>query len=69
MKQLPELLTVQQVADYLQVSVPTVRRMVSEGSIRSVKIGRVRRIQKEALVELIEAGTESNSGERPKNTK
>lgn len=65
MEQLPELMTVQQVANYLQISIPTVRRMVSEGRVRSVKIGRARRIPKEALAELIEAGMEGGSSRNP----
>ena len=56
--QLPDLLTVPQVAEYLQVSIPTIRRWVMEGQIRSAKIGRARRIPKQALSELIEAGME-----------
>ncbi len=63
MEQLPDLMTVQQVAKYLQVSEPTVWRMVSEGRIRSVKIGRARRVPKEALAELIKASMEGDPKE------
>ena len=49
-KQLPDLLTVPQVADYLQMSIPTIRRWVAEGRIQSIKIGRARRIPREVVL-------------------
>jgi len=47
-----ELLTIEQTADYLQVSVSTVRRMVRDGRLRSVSLGRLRRVPASALEEL-----------------
>lgn len=58
MTQLPDLMTIQQVADYLQVSISTVRRMLDDGRLPSVKIGRARRIPKEAVSELVSKGLE-----------
>lgn len=58
MTQLPDLMTIQQVADYLQVSISTVRRMLDDGRLPSVKLGRARRIPKEAVAELVRKGLE-----------
>jgi excisionase family DNA binding protein len=66
-KQLPDLLTVPQVADYLQMSIPTIRRWVAEGRIQSIKIGRARRIPREVVLNLIEAGMEGNPGPERKS--
>ncbi len=55
---LPKLLTVKQVAKYLQVTEVTIRRWISEGTIESVKIGRARRIPEAALMRMVEAGKE-----------
>lgn len=62
MTQLPDLMTIQQVADYLQVSISTVRRMLDDGRLPSVKLGRARRIPKEAVAELVRKGLEQWPG-------
>ena len=51
-----ELLTIEETADYLRVSVSTVRRMLNDGRLKGVNIGRQWRIPKEALAELIRPG-------------
>jgi len=51
-----ELLTIEQTADYLQVSVSTVRRMVRDGRLRSVSLGRLRRVPASALEALTAQG-------------
>lgn len=51
-----DLLTIEQTAEYLQVSVSTVRRMVRDGRLRSVSLGRLRRVPKPALEEFIAQG-------------
>src|SRR4051812_33441717 len=51
------LLTVEQVADRLQVSLRTVRRWTADGTLPSVQLGRAVRIRPAALATLIETGT------------
>jgi excisionase family DNA binding protein len=51
-----ELLTIEETADYLRVSVSTVRRMLNDGRLKGVNIGRQWRIPKEALAELTRPG-------------
>lgn len=61
MGNLPELMTIQQVADYLRVSVSTVRRMLADGRLRGVNLGRAWRIPKESVAELIARGTKEGN--------
>ena len=49
-----QLLTLQQVAERLQVSMSTVRRLVDAGKLRSVRIGRNLRVRPEDLAAYIE---------------
>lgn len=49
-----QLLTLQQVADRLQVSMPTVRRLVGAGKLKAVRIGRNLRVRPEDLSKYIE---------------
>lgn len=56
MTELPDLLTIQQLAEYLQVSDSTVRRMLKDGRLQGVSIGREWRIPKEALEKLTRPG-------------
>ncbi|MDF2591465.1 MAG: DNA-binding protein [Clostridia bacterium] len=49
-----EVLTVSQVADYLQLSEMTTYKLVQEGKIPAFKIGRSWRVKKDDLEELIE---------------
>ncbi len=49
-----EILTIKQVADYLQLSEMTTYKLVQEGKIPAFKIGRSWRVQKDDLKELIE---------------
>ena len=51
-----ELLTIEETADYLRISVSTVRRMLNDGRLKGVNIGRQWRIPKEALAELTRVG-------------
>ena len=51
-----ELLTVQEVAEYLRVSDLTVRRMLKDGRLQGVNIGRVWRIPKGELETFIKQG-------------
>lgn len=49
-----QLLTLQQVADRLQVSMSTVRRLVAAGKLKAVRIGRNLRVRPEDLSKYIE---------------
>jgi excisionase family DNA binding protein len=49
-----EVLTVSQVADYLQLSEMTTYKLVQEGKIPAFKIGRSWRVKKDDLEALIE---------------
>ena len=48
------ILTVKQVAELLQVSIPQVRRMIANGELSAMKVGREWRVPKAALEELFE---------------
>lgn len=60
MAELPQVLTLKDVAEYLQYSVMTIRRRVWSGKIRSYREGQEHRIRREWLLEyeaeLIAAG-------------
>lgn len=49
-----QFLTLQQVADRLQVSMSTVRRLVDAGKLKTVRIGRNLRVRSEDLAAYIE---------------
>ena len=49
------LLTIQDVAEFLQVSTRTVRRLIDTGELAAVRIGRSVRVRPEALQALIES--------------
>jgi excisionase family DNA binding protein len=51
-----ELLTIDETAEYLRVSRSTVRRMIDDGRLEAVTIGRQWRIRKETLEELTRPG-------------
>jgi len=50
------LLKPAEVAQLLSVSLPTVKRMLAAGDLKSVKLGRSRRIPAEAVDDLISRG-------------
>jgi excisionase family DNA binding protein len=52
----PELLTIDETAEFLRVSDKTVRRMIDDGRLKAVAIGRQWRIPREALAELTRPG-------------
>ncbi len=54
---LTPLLTVAEVASYLQVSIRTVRRLIVSGELKVIRIGRAIRVQKTALRAFIASGT------------
>jgi excisionase family DNA binding protein len=62
MTELPDLLTIGQVAKYLQVSDSTVRRMLKDGRLRGTKLGVLWRIPRESVEELIRTGYTAQEG-------
>ncbi|TLS37036.1 helix-turn-helix domain-containing protein [Pseudalkalibacillus caeni] len=56
-----EILTISQVADYLQISEMTTYKLVQEGKIPGFKVGRHWRVKKADLAEFIE---KQKNGER-----
>ena len=50
----PRLYTVAEVAAVLNVSIRTVRRLIADRKLDTVRIGRVVRIRQDTLIELIE---------------
>lgn len=56
---LPDVLTVQQVAEVLQCSDKHVYDLAAEGAIRRIKVGRLVRIPRQALVEFLNGGMAS----------
>jgi excisionase family DNA binding protein len=54
----PLLFTVDQVAESLQVSRRTVESLISSGQLRSVTIGRSRRVSQDDLVAFASRGTD-----------
>lgn len=51
---LPDILTIQEVAEYLKVSRNTIYTWVNTGELPSFKTGNTRRIRKQALLEWIQ---------------
>ena len=51
---LPEMLTIDEVADYMRYSRKTIRRMIDDGRLRGVMLGRSWRIPKQALAAMLE---------------
>ena len=51
-----KLYTVAQTANVLGVSVTTVRKLMDEGKLESLKIGRARRIKSESVERLVAEG-------------
>lgn len=52
-----ELLTVDETAQLLKVSTVTVRRFIARGDLRSVKIGRQRRIERQDVEQFVHGAT------------
>jgi len=50
----PEIMTINQVAEYFQISEMTTYKLVQEGSIPAFKIGRHWRVKRDDLDEFIE---------------
>lgn len=57
------LLTIKEAAEYLAVSVSTIRRLMASGQLTATRIGRVWRFEQQALDQLIQAGKTKQEGE------
>ncbi len=62
----PRLLTVKEVAESLRVHARTAYRLVTEGQIRSIRIGSQWRVPESALAEFIEKGLSAVPASKPK---
>lgn len=65
-KDLPVMLTISEVAEYLKLHELTVRRLAREGELPAFKVGRQWRIQREKLQEWIDARSGQGASEEPK---
>lgn len=52
---LPEILTVKQLAEFLQISDQTIARAVKSGDLKGFKVGREWRFEKEKVLEWLNA--------------
>jgi excisionase family DNA binding protein len=62
----PEWMTVEQVANHLQVSRVTVWRWIRSGRLSGIRVGRVRRIPQSSLQDLTRQGGEKNTPVLPR---
>lgn len=54
-KEWPEVMTLEQVADYLQVGIHTVYRLRDSGKLKAAKVGRIWRVRKADVDAYLEA--------------
>jgi PTS system nitrogen regulatory IIA component len=59
-----EVLTVQEVANYLRIDIRTVYRLAKKGDIPCIKIGRQWRFNREDIKELVSGGLHDREGAR-----
>lgn len=48
---LPDIITIKQLAEFLQISEPTIHRAIKAGNLKSLKVGKSVRIEKESVME------------------
>jgi excisionase family DNA binding protein len=58
--ELPELSTVKQVADFLQVHEMTIRRVIKSGELKGLRVGKNWRIEKQSLNDWLEKQNKQN---------
>jgi len=68
MAELPDVMTPQQVADYLQLHVMTIYRHIHDGRLPATKIGGRYRLKREHVEELL-AKTDARKAEYPQGEK
>ena len=52
---LQDVVTIKELADFLKVSVITIRRAIDSGELKAFKVGKAWRIEKEAVLEWIKS--------------
>lgn len=52
-KEYPEIMTIEQTAEYLQLGIKTIRRMIEDGDIKASKIRNTWRIRKSDIDEYL----------------
>ena len=65
----PALYTVREVAEALRVHSRTAYRLITQGSIKAIKIGSQWRVPERALMEFIESGWKESLREKPRSVK
>ena len=53
LENLPDIITVKQLAEFLQVTELTIRRAITSGALKAFKVGREWRIERKAVMEWI----------------
>jgi excisionase family DNA binding protein len=61
-KEYPEILTLTQAAEYVQVSTKTIQRMIERGDLKASKVSNAWRIRKQDIEEYLD----STSNKKPK---
>lgn len=61
LKKYPAVLSISEVAEILNVTPATVRRLTKRGDIPSIDIGRLKRIPKNALIDYLDKAGVSNN--------
>lgn len=51
---LPEILTIQELSEFIKISVVTIRRAIESDKLKAFKVGKVWRIEREAVIEWLE---------------
>jgi len=51
LENLPDIITVKQLAEFLQVTELTIRRAINSGTLKAFKVGREWRIERKAVTE------------------
>jgi excisionase family DNA binding protein len=57
-----KLLRLTEVAERLDISLPTVRRLVKDGSLQTVRVGRIFRVRPQDLEAYIQSSIKVNAG-------
>lgn len=50
---LPDIITIKELAEFLKISVLTVRRAIDAGELKAFKVGKAWRVEREAVIEWI----------------
>ncbi len=53
LENLPDIVTIKELVDFLKISESTIRRAIDSGELKSFKVGKNIRIEREAVMEWI----------------